>query len=117
MYQGIQLFPSTSLTARLSPTPYQVGLGQLHYQGGRGVERDHQRAYDYFVQAADAGNPNAMAFLGKVSLRPLCRNTAFIDAEGEYDVYVVFVSCSVQASLAYSLTRRCHFVLSYVGSC
>ncbi|XP_043226067.1 protein sel-1 homolog 1-like isoform X2 [Amphibalanus amphitrite] len=46
----------------------QVGLGQLHYQGGRGVERDHQRAYEYFVQAADAGNPNAMAFLGKMYL-------------------------------------------------
>lgn len=44
----------------------QVGLGQLHYQGGRGVEQDHQRALNYFVQAAEAGNANAMAFLGKV---------------------------------------------------
>ncbi|XP_023237646.1 protein sel-1 homolog 1-like [Centruroides sculpturatus] len=43
----------------------QVGLGQLHYQGGRGVEQDHARALNYFVQAADAGNANAMAFLGK----------------------------------------------------
>ena len=45
----------------------QVGLGQLHYQGGRGVEQDHGRAFHYFMQAADAGNANAMAFLGKVS--------------------------------------------------
>jgi hypothetical protein len=45
----------------------QVGLGQLHYQGGRGVQQDHQRALHYFLQAADAGNPIAMAFLGKVS--------------------------------------------------
>lgn len=44
----------------------QVGLGQLHYQGGRGVEQDHGRAMNYFMQAADAGNANAMAFLGKV---------------------------------------------------
>lgn len=44
----------------------QVGLGQLHYQGGRGVEQDHSRALNYFMQAADAGNANAMAFLGKV---------------------------------------------------
>lgn len=46
----------------------QVGLGQLHYQGGRGVEQDHQRALNYFLNAADAGNANAMAFLGKMYL-------------------------------------------------
>nr|CAD7424417.1 unnamed protein product [Timema monikensis] len=46
----------------------QVGLGQLHYQGGRGVMQDHQRALHYFLQAADAGNPVAMAFLGKIYL-------------------------------------------------
>lgn len=45
----------------------QVGLGQLHYQGGRGVPIDHQRALDYFQNAANAGNPVAMAFLGKVN--------------------------------------------------
>lgn len=43
-----------------------MGLGQLHYQGGRGVQQDPQRALHYFLQAADAGNPIAMAFLGKV---------------------------------------------------
>ncbi|KAL0270330.1 UNVERIFIED_CONTAM: hypothetical protein PYX00_007781 [Menopon gallinae] len=46
----------------------QVGLGQLHYQGGRGVQQDHQRALHYFLQAADAGNSIAMAFLGKIYL-------------------------------------------------
>lgn len=45
----------------------QVGLGELHYQGGRGVPIDHQRALQYFQNAADAGNPVAMAFLGRVS--------------------------------------------------
>ncbi|KAK3710545.1 hypothetical protein QZH41_009365 [Actinostola sp. cb2023] len=45
---------------------HQVGLGQLHFQGGRGVEVDHERALRYFQQAADAGNSNAMAFLGKM---------------------------------------------------
>ncbi|CAG01805.1 unnamed protein product, partial [Tetraodon nigroviridis] len=53
----------------------QVGLGQLHLHGGRGVEQNHQlcwvyfqkRAFDYFTQAANAGNTHAMAFLGKVS--------------------------------------------------
>ena len=34
----------------------QVGLGQLHYQGGRGVNMDHHNALHYFQQAADAGN-------------------------------------------------------------
>lgn len=46
----------------------QVGLGQLHYQGGRGVEQDHARALSYFTSAAEAGNANAMAFLGKMYL-------------------------------------------------
>lgn len=46
----------------------QVGLGQLHYQGGRGVPLDHQRALHYFQHAADAENPIAMAFLGKIYL-------------------------------------------------
>ncbi|XP_066282750.1 protein sel-1 homolog 1-like isoform X2 [Branchiostoma lanceolatum] len=44
----------------------QVGLGQLNYQGGRGVEQNYGRALDYFQQAAAAGNANAMAFLGKM---------------------------------------------------
>lgn len=44
----------------------QVGLGQLHYQGGRGVDQDHKRALDYFTMAAEAGNGNAMAYLGKM---------------------------------------------------
>lgn len=46
----------------------QVGLGQLHYQGGRGVELDSQKALHYFMNAADAGNPIAVAFLGKMYL-------------------------------------------------
>jgi len=46
----------------------QVGLGQLHYQGGRGVHMDHNNALHYFQQAADAGNAIAMAFLGKMYL-------------------------------------------------
>ncbi|KAM7451339.1 Protein sel-1 1 [Porites harrisoni] len=44
----------------------QVGLGQLHYQGGRGVDMDHARAFRYLQMAADAGNSNAMAYLGKM---------------------------------------------------
>jgi TPR repeat protein len=44
----------------------QVGLGQLHYQGGRGVDLDYQKAMHYFTQAANAGNAIAMAYLGKV---------------------------------------------------
>lgn len=46
----------------------QVGLGQLHYQGGRGIAHDHQKALEYFTPAANAGNPIAMAFLGKIYL-------------------------------------------------
>uniref|UniRef100_U5EUQ4 Putative extracellular protein sel-1 n=1 Tax=Corethrella appendiculata TaxID=1370023 RepID=U5EUQ4_9DIPT len=46
----------------------QVGLGQLHYQGGRGIPLDHRKALLYFSQAANAGNAVAMAFLGKIYL-------------------------------------------------
>ena len=54
------------LLAQRGDVQAQVGLGQLHYQGGRGIPLDHQKALDYFQHAADAGNPVAMAFLGKV---------------------------------------------------
>ncbi|XP_035733239.1 protein sel-1 homolog 1-like [Vespa mandarinia] len=56
------------LLAEQGDVQAQVGLGQLHYQGGRGVPLDHQRALQYFQHAADAGNPIAMAFLGKIYL-------------------------------------------------
>ncbi|KAK4884553.1 hypothetical protein RN001_000824 [Aquatica leii] len=46
----------------------QVGLGQLHYQGGRGVDLDYLKAKYYFTQAANAGNAIAMAYLGKIYL-------------------------------------------------
>lgn len=56
------------LLAKKGDTQAQVGLGQLHYQGGRGVPLDHERAVQYFQHAANAGNPVAMAFLGKIYL-------------------------------------------------
>lgn len=56
------------LLAKKGDIQAQVGLGQLHYQGGRGVPLDHERALQYFQHAADAGNPLAMAFLGKIYL-------------------------------------------------
>ncbi|KAJ1529472.1 hypothetical protein ONE63_006247 [Megalurothrips usitatus] len=56
------------LLAEKGDVQAQVGLGQLHYQGGRGVQQDHLQAARYFMQAADAGNPAAMAFLGKIYL-------------------------------------------------
>ncbi|XP_043260848.1 protein sel-1 homolog 1-like [Colletes gigas] len=56
------------LLANKGDTQAQVGLGQLHYQGGRGVPLDHVKAMHYFQHAADAGNHVAMAFLGKIYL-------------------------------------------------
>ncbi|CAH2044650.1 unnamed protein product, partial [Iphiclides podalirius] len=46
----------------------QVGLGQLHFQGGRGVNLDISKALHYFKQAAKTGNAVANAFLGKIYL-------------------------------------------------
>merc|ERR1711970_973352 len=46
----------------------QVGLGQLHYQGGRGVNMDHQNALKYFKKAASLGNPVGQSGLGLMYL-------------------------------------------------
>jgi len=46
----------------------QVGLGQVHYQGGRGIEVNHRLALHFFTQAAEMNNPVALAMLGKLHL-------------------------------------------------
>lgn len=46
----------------------QVGLGQLYYQGGRGIPVDYAKALGFFMSAAKAGNAMAMAFIGKIYL-------------------------------------------------
>ncbi|CAG9765806.1 unnamed protein product [Ceutorhynchus assimilis] len=62
------LFEYYQLLAEKGDVQAQVGLGQLHYQGGRGVDLDYQKAMHYFTQAASAGNAMAMAYLGKIYL-------------------------------------------------
>lgn len=47
-------------------TVLQIGLGQLYYQGGRGVAIDYELAYHYFSQASQGGNANADGYLGKI---------------------------------------------------
>lgn len=56
------------LLAEKGDVQAQVGLGQLHFQGGRGVTLDINKAYHYFQQAAKTGNAVAHAFLGKIYL-------------------------------------------------
>lgn len=45
----------------------QIAVGQIHYQGMRGVPKDHRKALKFLKMAADSKNSNAMAYLGKVS--------------------------------------------------
>ncbi|KAL8572082.1 hypothetical protein ACOMHN_026707 [Nucella lapillus] len=47
-------------------TQAQIVLGQLYYQGGRGVAVNHEMAHHYFITAAESGNGNAYAYLGKM---------------------------------------------------
>lgn len=47
-------------------TQAQIVLGQLYYQGGRGVAVNHEYAMHYFMTAAESGNGNAYAYLGKM---------------------------------------------------
>ncbi|XP_044310560.1 protein sel-1 homolog 2 [Varanus komodoensis] len=54
--------------AERGDTQIQVYLGQLHLVGRKGLERDHAKAFYYFLKAAYAGNANGMAFLGKMYL-------------------------------------------------
>nr|XP_026498940.1 protein sel-1 homolog 1 isoform X1 [Vanessa tameamea]XP_026498941.1 protein sel-1 homolog 1 isoform X1 [Vanessa tameamea] len=56
------------LLAERGDVQAQVGLGQLHFQGGRGVTLDLNKALHYFQQAAKTGNAVANAFLGKIYL-------------------------------------------------
>ncbi|EDV20294.1 uncharacterized protein TRIADDRAFT_32291, partial [Trichoplax adhaerens] len=44
----------------------QVALGQLYYQGGRGVKKDHLKALKYFKMATKATDGIGDAFLGKL---------------------------------------------------
>ncbi|XP_070788975.1 protein sel-1 homolog 2 [Pituophis catenifer annectens] len=50
-------------------TRIQIYLGQLHLVGKRGLERDHAKAFYYFLKAANAGNAYGMAFIGKMYLK------------------------------------------------
>nr|XP_018909659.1 PREDICTED: protein sel-1 homolog 1-like [Bemisia tabaci] len=54
------------LLAEKGDVKAQVVLGQLHYQGGRGVPLDLQKAVHFFSMAAESGNAIALAFLGKI---------------------------------------------------
>ncbi|XP_067845672.1 protein sel-1 homolog 1-like [Heptranchias perlo] len=44
----------------------QVGLGQLHLTGGKGIEQDYEKAFYYLSKAAHGGSTNALGFLGKM---------------------------------------------------
>ncbi|XP_061478573.1 protein sel-1 homolog 2 isoform X3 [Rhineura floridana] len=54
--------------AERGDTQIQVYLGQLHLAGRKGLERDHAKAFYYFLKAANAGDAHGMAFLGKMHL-------------------------------------------------
>ena len=73
-----------------------------------------QVAMNYFVQAADAGNANAMAFLGKVG----CKNVVINNAVFLYRIGIcpkfyhpVFVFCFSHSS---SYCEFLHFVFLYI---
>lgn len=44
----------------------QVVLGTLYYQGGKGVQINHEQAYHYFSTAAEGGSGHALGYLGKM---------------------------------------------------
>lgn len=62
------LFEYYQLLANKGDITAQVGLGQLHFQGGRGIPLDYEKAHHYFLQAAEANSPIALGFLGRMYL-------------------------------------------------
>ena len=44
----------------------QAVVGQLHYQGGHGLERNYAEAYRHFSRAAAHGDSTSQAFLGEM---------------------------------------------------
>uniref|UniRef100_UPI00398F53D2 protein sel-1 homolog 1-like isoform X3 n=1 Tax=Pristiophorus japonicus TaxID=55135 RepID=UPI00398F53D2 len=44
----------------------QVGLGQLHLTGSKGIEQDYEKAFYYLSKAVRGGSTNALGFLGKM---------------------------------------------------
>ncbi|KAM6459244.1 LOW QUALITY PROTEIN: protein sel-1 homolog 2 [Liasis olivaceus] len=61
-----ELHQYCTFLAERGDTKIPVYLGQLHLVGRRGLERDHSKAFYCFLKAANAGNANGMAFLGKL---------------------------------------------------
>ena len=41
-------------------------MGRLNYQGSQGFEQNHAKAFEYFSKAAEAGNGDALGYLGKI---------------------------------------------------
>ena len=41
-------------------------MGQLNYQGSQGFDQNLGKAFEYFSKAAEAGNANALGYLGKI---------------------------------------------------
>ncbi|XP_066910359.1 protein sel-1 homolog 1-like isoform X2 [Clytia hemisphaerica] len=52
-------------------TQAQIGLGQLFFQGGRGIDINYERAFHYFKKAADNENGNGLAYIGKMYMQGL----------------------------------------------
>ncbi|XP_058037828.1 protein sel-1 homolog 2 [Ahaetulla prasina] len=63
------LYQFLKFLAERGNTRIQIYLGQLHLMGRKGLEKDHAKAFYYFLKAANAGNAYGMAFIGKMYLK------------------------------------------------
>ncbi|XP_015677861.1 protein sel-1 homolog 2 [Protobothrops mucrosquamatus] len=62
------LYQYFKFLAERGNTQIQMYLGELHFKGRKGLEKDHAKAFYYFLKAANAGNAAGMAFIGKMYL-------------------------------------------------
>ncbi|XP_055494877.1 protein sel-1 homolog 1-like isoform X8 [Leucoraja erinacea] len=62
----LDLYQYFQLIAEKGDLQSQVGLGQLHLTGGKGIEQDFKKAFYYLSKAAEGGSANALGFLGKM---------------------------------------------------
>ncbi|XP_007890485.1 protein sel-1 homolog 1 isoform X3 [Callorhinchus milii] len=62
----LDLYQYFQLIAEKGDVQSQAGLGQLHLTGGKGIEKDYEKAFYYLSKAAHGGSINALGFLGKM---------------------------------------------------
>lgn len=109
-------------SADLGDVEAQTNVGQIFSYGSHGIKRDYSKAFYYFQQAAEAGNPAAMGHLGHMyanGLSVVANNQTAIewfskaiegqDANGHYGMgYMYLTGFGIERSYKKALEHFSH---------